>query len=169
VLAGGTAVCARPDPAASAFEGSLLACVGEGQANGSGGKAVVLPSPRYDAVVVDEVVRRDGTFVRLVATRDPDGRLRLRAGDQDEKIALELVGSQLAIGDLDEDGEAEVVTTSESGDDGITIWSWRGHDLVRRLRIPAPLAVRALAVCPAGDAGRRPLVAVVGEEVWVVR
>jgi hypothetical protein len=102
-----------------------------------------------------------------VAARDPGGSLRLRAGDRSGN--LESVGAQIAIGDLDEDGIAEVITTAEEGEDAITIWSWRGRELVPRLKIPAPAPVRTLAVCPADDSGLRPLVAVVGGEVWVVR
>jgi hypothetical protein len=163
VLAGREGLCAKANGAASAFEGSLFAC-----RNGLSTR-MDLPWPRYDAISAFDLVARDGKSIRVVAARDPEGHLRLRAGDQEEKGEGERVGSQLAIGDLDEDGVAEVVTTTESGEEFLTISSWRGHDLVPRFKIAAPLPVRALAMCPRGDQGPRPVVAVVGGEVWVVR
>jgi hypothetical protein len=163
VLAGRSVLCAKADPAASALDGALGDCKAGGPAK------LDAPTTRFDAVAIDELVGRDGTSLRLEAARDPDGHLRLRAGDQSEKGTSELVGAQLAMGDLDEDGIDEVITTTESGDDVITVSSWRGHDLVPRMKIPAPFPVRALAVCPAGETGTRPVVAVVGGEVWVVR
>jgi hypothetical protein len=166
LLAGRSVLCANANGAAGAFEGSLVDCE-----PGRLGK-VDLPWARYDALAVEDLVRSDGTSVRLVAARDPDGRLHLRVGDQEEAgavRALDHVGAQIALDDLDEDGVAELVTTSDSGDDSITIWSWRGHELKSRLKIAAPSPVRALGVCPSGEKGLRPLVAVVGDEVWLVR
>jgi hypothetical protein len=38
-----------------------------------------------------------------------------------------------------------------------------------RLRLPAPGGVRALAACPPEEHGEPSLVAVVGDEIWLVR
>jgi hypothetical protein len=155
--------CLTPDPAASVFEGALTDC------KTGGAPKVEASLPRFDAIAIDDLVGRDGSSHRVEAMREPDGHLRLRSGDQPEKGVSDVVGAEVAIGDLDEDGVEEVITTSESGDETLTISSWRGHDLVARTRIPAPAPVRALGVCPSSEAGPRPLVAVVGGEVWVVR
>jgi hypothetical protein len=165
VLVEGHVQCVKPSPKASAWEGQFLDCA-------TGARAPLdarleLPQHRYDALAVSELVDRDGASVPLLAARDPSGSLRFRVGDQN--AALDAAGAQVAVGDLDEDGIAEVITTAEAGDDAITISSWRGHELVPRLKIPASSPVRALAVCPSEDAGLRPLVAVVAEEVWIVR
>jgi hypothetical protein len=82
---------------------------------------------------------------------------------------MEGVGAQVAVGDLDEDGVAEIVTTRSTGEDSIQIASWTGADPVVRRALPAPGGVRALAVCPAEERGVNALVAVVGDEVWIVR
>jgi hypothetical protein len=158
-------LCAKANGTTGTFEGNLVDC-------GHVGPAVVeVALARYDAVAIEDLTQRDGTSVRLVATRDTEGRLHLRAGEKDETSmtrAVEHVGAQIAMDDLDEDGLAEVVTTNEAGDDSITIWSWRGHELTPRLKIPTTQPVRALAVCPSGESGPRPLVAIVGDEVWLV-
>jgi hypothetical protein len=166
VLVEGAVRCVTPNPRASAWEGHFIDCATGAQSSADTTR-VEPPLYRYDALAVSELVGRDGATSPLVAARDPGGSLRLRAGDRSGN--LESVGAQIAIGDLDEDGIAEVITTAEEGEDAITIWSWRGRELVPRLKIPAPAPVRTLAVCPADDSGLRPLVAVVGGEVWVVR
>jgi hypothetical protein len=165
VLVEGAVRCVTPNPRASAWEGHFIDCATGAQS--ADATRVEPPLYRYDALAVSELVSRDGVTSPLVAARDPAGSLRLRAGDRSG--SLESVGAQIAIGDLDEDGIAEVITTAEEGEDAITIWSWRGRELVPRLKIPAPAPVRTLAMCPAEDSGLRPLVAVVAGEVWVVR
>jgi hypothetical protein len=161
LLAGGVAACVRPNAAASAFDGNLFDCADVGHALGA------VPATRYDALSTVNLVGRDGASRLLIAAREPSGALRLRVGEPAESLGS--VGAQVAMGDFDQDGIAEVATTTESGADGITIASLRGNELVPRVRIPAPTAVHALAVCPPEDAGPSRLVAVVGAEVWVVR
>ncbi len=162
ILVGETVRCVKPNAPASSFEGSFFDC--------SSGKRALDGEPsatRYDAVATTDLVSKDGGTRRVVAARAPDGALHLRSGD--DAGTLEGVGADVALGDLDEDGVAEVVTTAGSGEDAITISSWRGRELAPRVRIPAPARVKALSICPAEDSGVRALVAVVGSEVWIVR
>ncbi len=170
-LAGRAVACVRPNAAAGALEGDLVDCADY--------RRVLAGSPatRYDSLSITELVGKDGKSRLLVAAREPSGALRLRIGEKEERLGI--VGAQVAVGDLDEDGVAEVATSMESGSgipggspatpDGIAIASWRGNELVPRVRIPAPAPVRALAICPPDDGGPIPLVAVVAGEVWVVR
>jgi hypothetical protein len=160
-LAAGAAACVRPSAAASALEGGLVDCTDPGHT------LAVAPATHFDALSVAELAGKGGVSRLFVAVREPSGALRLRAGDKDDNLGS--AGAQLVIGDLDEDGVPEVVTSAESGADGITIASLRGDELVPRMRIPAPAGVRALAVCPPEDAGPSAVVAVVAGEVWVVR
>ena len=80
-------------------------------------------------------------------------------------------GAQVAAYDLDQDGTPEIVTTINGEGDAIVVHSWSGGttEPTPRLRLPAPGGVRALAVCPAEVGGEPVLVAVVGNEVWLVR
>lgn len=161
VLVGERALCVKPSPPTSSFDGGFIDCTqGKRVAN-------ALPAGRYDLLAATDLIGKDGASRGLVAARDPSGSLHLRAGE--DTATLDGVGSQVALGDLDEDGIAEVVTTAGSGDDAIVISSWRGRELAPRMRIAAPAGVRALSVCPAEDAGVRALVAVVGSEAWIVR
>jgi hypothetical protein len=156
--------CAVPSPEASAFEGDVLACA-----------QTPTPVPRfspmaarYDAVAAADIVRADGGSRRAQIAREPDGKLQLRLGDAIQ--TLDGVGAELALGDLDQDGTPEIVTSAADGDDAITITSWDGASDPRpRLHLPAPGGVRALCVCPPEEGDGPALVAVVGNEVWIVR
>jgi hypothetical protein len=73
------------------------------------------------------------------------------------------------VGDLDQDGFPEVVTTTDAAEDAIVVATLKNGELRPRLRLPAPLGVRSLAICGAEEKGVPALIAVVGGEVWVVR
>jgi hypothetical protein len=161
VLVGEAGACVRSSPPTSSFEGGFFDCVNGKRAEGE------LPSARYDGVATTDLVGKDGSLRQVVAFRESSGVLRLRAGG--ETATLDGVGAPIALGDLDEDGIADVITAAGSGEDAIVISSWQGRELAPRVRIPAPAGVRALSTCPAEDGGVRALVAVVGKEVWIVR
>jgi hypothetical protein len=165
VLVEGDVLCVKPIPSASSWEGPWLDC-------SKGAKAladarVELPLGRYDAVAVSELVSSDGSSLPLLATRDPAGSVRLRAGERD--VTLPAAGAQVALADVDEDGIPELVTTSRDGDEALTISSWWGGELRVRSKIAAPSPLRALALCPPDDEGLRALVAATDKEVWIVR
>jgi hypothetical protein len=154
--------CASVNAEASAFEGDVSACLPDRQVR------LTAPAPRYDALAVAEITARDGKSHRVVAAREPGGRLRLRL-DGGEVKTMEAIGAQLAVGDLDLDGVSEIVTSSDGPDDMLTILSYAGAEPKVRKKIAAPAGIRALAICPPEVRGVPSLVAVVGSEVWVVR
>ena len=74
------------------------------------------------------------------------------------------------MGDLDMDGIPEIVTSLDGSDDAVRIVSASDDGAVReRRRFSAPNGVRALAMCPPEEKGIPALVAVTGNEVWLVR
>jgi hypothetical protein len=159
-------VCLRPQPAAGAFDGAPIDCSPGREL----GPKMALPAPRFDAFASANVVDAAGATNEVVAVREPSGRLRLKMGET-TRAEEGVFGAQLAVGDLDQDGVPEVVTTADGSDDAIRVFSWGPltADPSDRLRLSAPAGVRALAVCPPEEHGQPVLVAVVGEEVWLVR
>ena len=132
----------------------------------------------YDAYASAGFVTRDGTPFVVWAGRE-NGALALR-DDTGQRATLDSVGAQIALGDLNQDGDPEIVgsvDTTNPLDDAVIVWSWaRGaspSSSVSRprevLRIPAPAGVRALAVCPPDGPGIVPLLVATADEIWVVR
>ena len=164
VSLGDGATCVTTEAAASALEGPAIDCF----APRDTATRTPTPTPRFDAFAAASIVARDGSTRPVVAAREMSGKLRLRLGDTITRV-LENVGAQVTVGDLDQDGVAEIVTTADAGDDFISVVSWSGGEPRARVKLAAPAGVRALAICPAEERGAPALVAVVGAEVWIVR
>ncbi len=157
--------CALPNATMSAFEGDAVACASDSP---KGAKRFASPAARCDAMAAFDVVRPDGSVRAAAIAREPGGKLDVRFGEATR--AIDGVGAQVALADLDQDGSPEIVTSVAEGDDAITVWSWDGaSDPRERLRLPAPGGVRAFCTCPPEDGGQPALVAVVEGEVWIVR
>jgi hypothetical protein len=180
--------CAGPSPETGAYEGNVLPCDLPIVAKPAGGAAAakaaaakpveplplfIPPAPRYDAIATLDAIGRDGSVAHIVAVREPGGKLRVRRQDlgaaRPIEATLETVGAQLAVVDLDLDGIPEIVTTSEGPDDVVLVSSFAKGVLTPRLRFPTKESVRAIGVCPPEERGVPGLVAVVGNEVWLVR
>ena len=154
-------------PFLGAFEGDVTAC-----APPQDGHVVALASPpgkRFDAFAQADIVQKDGSLRPLWVDREPTGKLRVRFGEQ--TTSIEGAGAQVALGDLDQDGAPEIVTTNDAAaaDDFVLVSTWTPQGLRTRAKVPAPAGVRALGVCPPEVRGVPALVAIVGSEVWVWR
>ncbi|HEX6277607.1 MAG TPA: hypothetical protein VFZ53_31405 [Polyangiaceae bacterium] len=137
---------------------------------GGGGLETAELGDAIDAVAGATLVTRAGEIRRVRAERRPDGTVKLSDGKRSAE--LERLGAQLAVGDLDGDGEPELVAsldTLDAASDALVVYSWNdGRKPVERLRIPAPGGVRALAVCKARATQMAPIAAAVGDALWVV-
>jgi hypothetical protein len=158
--------CVTPSPETSGFAGDVLGCNPAGPA----APRLVSPWPRYDALASLDVPRPDGTSRLIEVAREPGGKLGLRLGATVQTQTLDDVGAQVTLADLDQDGTPEIVASAAQGDDAIRVFSWDGAaDPRLRLTFPAPAGVRALCACPPEAGGVPALVAVVDDEVWIVR
>jgi hypothetical protein len=137
---------------------------------GGGGVATSELGDALDAVAGATVVTKSGESRRIRAARRPDGTVTLSDGKRTAE--LERVGAQLAVGDLDGDGDPELVAsldTLDAASDAVVVYSWpEGRKPVERLRIAAPGGVRALALCPPRATQMAPIAAAVGDALWVV-
>lgn len=165
VWGGRAASCLLAQPSAGAFDGAPIDCATSRDPK----PMLAVPAPRFDAFAAADIVGPGGDVRTLVAVREPSGRLKMRWGDEGSGIQGSF-GAELTVGDLNQDGFPEVVTTTGTGDaiDVRTIGDG-GAAPQNRIHLPTPDAVRALAVCPPGERGAPALAAVVGHEVWLVR
>jgi hypothetical protein len=157
----GKAICAHVDNASSAFSGDLKGC------SLSDATFSAAPLAKYDALAFADVVDKRGAAHEIATARGGDAKLVVRLGTASR--SFDEAGAQVAVGDLDQDGIPEVVTTRDAVDDAIEIWSYDGTQTRERKKIAAEGGVSALAICPPEVNGVPALVAVVGSEVWLVR
>jgi hypothetical protein len=136
---------------------------------------------QYDAFASASLLSARGEPYAVWAGRER-GALELR-DDAGHRAELESVGAQLAVGDLDQDGEPEILASLDTAnplDDAVVVRSWSrsapvplgsgsSARLREVLRIPAPAGVRAIAVCPPDGPGAAPFVVATADELWVVR
>lgn len=189
VTGGEGEACASASPELGTYDGNVVPCdlpARPSPAPGAGGAAktatakvaeplplFIPPVPRYDAIATLDAIGKDGSVAHIVAVREPSGRMRVRrqelGASRPIEVVLEGTGAQVALVDLDLDGSPELVSTSDGPDDGIVVSSFARGAVTARLRFPAKEPVRALGVCPPEDKGVPGIVAVVGNEVWLVR
>jgi hypothetical protein len=146
---------------------------------------------QYDAVASAELVSPRGEPYVVWAGRER-GAVELRDSAGNKQV-IDSAGAQLAVGDIDQDGQPEVLTSQDVMnplDDAVIVRSWRrpaapgaagappkkgdasGNVDTRPrelFRLPAAAGVRALAVCPPDGPGRAPFVVATADELWVVR
>ncbi|MEP7051995.1 MAG: hypothetical protein ABJB12_16640 [Pseudomonadota bacterium] len=89
------------------------------------------------------------------------------------EVTIPNVGAQLAIADLDEDGQPEIVTSSPTLDrkaDQLLVRTLTDNGQLReRLRLSVPSGIDALAICPSDGRAMAPLALATGDGIWVVR
>lgn len=136
---------------------------------------------QYDAFASARLFSARGEPYAVWAGRER-GALELR-DDAGHKSGLDSVGAQLAVGDLDQDGEPEIISsldTPNAAEDAVVVRTWARHESIpagagpaARLhevaRFPAAAGVRAIAVCPPDGPGHAPFVVATADEIWVVR
>jgi hypothetical protein len=124
-----------------------------------------------DAVAATSLVAVDGARSAVWATRSPAGEVTITDGSRTAKLSG--LGAQLALGDLDQDGDPELLAGLDVAvdKDAVLVATWRRASgrLEERARIPAAAGVQALAVCPPDGLGQTPFVVATADELWVVR
>lgn len=126
-----------------------------------------------DALAGGHVVGSDGTARLVRAERVFNEPVALLSDDGGRTARVEGVGAQLAVGDVDGDGQPELVTGADVLDasgDALIVHTWqRDGRTAERLRIAVPGGVRALAICPPDSAGLAPIALATSGALWIVR
>ncbi len=127
---------------------------------------------QYDAFASAALVSAEGKPYVVWAGREK-GTVELR-DDAGRTARVTDMGAQLAVGDLDQDGDPEIVgatDTLNALDDAVIVKTWRraAGKVEERLRIPAAAGVRAVGTCPPDGPGHSPFVVATADELWVVR
>jgi hypothetical protein len=153
--------------AALTITGPLAPC-----APGDPGPLQASVGGQYDAFASALLTSPSGAPFVVWAGRER-GVVELR-DDSARRQVIDGAGAQLAIGDLDQDGAPEVITSLDVAspfEDAVVVRTWsRGSERpLERYRLPAAAGVHAIAVCPPDGPARAPFVVATADEIWVVR
>src|SRR6185369_2698804 len=89
------------------------------------------------------------------------------------EVIVPNVGAQLAVGDLDQDGLPEIVSSAASLDrraDQLLVRTLTDNGQLReRLRVPVPSGIDALAICPSDGRAMGPVALATGDGIWLIR
>lgn len=127
---------------------------------------------QYDAIAGAHLVSADGKPFDVFAGRE--GTTLEVFDDQKHAVTATGVGAQVAIGDLDQDGNPEILTSADvifPKADSVTVRTWDRTTNVLRDVMTFPLAAGAyaLAVCPPESAARAAFVVATIDDVVVLR
>jgi peptide/nickel transport system substrate-binding protein len=78
VWGGRPASCLLPQPSAGAFDGAPVDCVPSRDPK----PTLAVPAPRFDAFAAADIVDARGGVRRLIAVREPSGRVKFKWGDE---------------------------------------------------------------------------------------
>jgi hypothetical protein len=149
------------------YEGKARACPGSSQT------PEVDFGTTIDAFDSRALTDRSGQLHTLRVAR-PVGADFARALDSlHPEVMVPNVGAQLAVGDLDQDGLPEIVSSSPSLDrraDQLLVRTVTDNGQLReRLRVPVPTGIDALAICPSDGRAMAPLALATGDGIWLIR
>lgn len=166
IPAGGTLACARFP--ALGITGPLDRCT---DADPAPSRPSV--TGRFDAYASAKLVDEKGKPFEVWAGRE-DGAVEIR-DDAGGFARLSSAGAQLAVGDIDQDGKPEIITSLDvdrPNPDAVVVYTWDRSSKTppkEQLKIPMAAGVHALGVCPPSGAGRTPFVFVTIDEIVVAR
>jgi hypothetical protein len=162
---GAAYACAR-FPALS-ITGPLVACSDTSPAPTRGSVG-----GQYDALAAAHLVSPDGKPFEVFAGRE--GNMLEIFDDSNHVVKGPEVGAQLAIGDIDQDGNPEILSSANvvyPAPDSVTIRTWDRKINVLRdvMTFPVAAGVHAIAVCPPEANRRAPFVIATIDDLAVLR
>jgi hypothetical protein len=126
-----------------------------------------------DAIGGQKYFRLDGSVQLVRVGRVANDAVALLLDASGRSARVPDVGAQLAVGDVDGDGQPELLTSANTLDpaaDQLVVRTWLQDGRVQeRFRLGVPTGVGAVAVCPCESAGLSPIAIATRGAVWIVQ
>jgi hypothetical protein len=126
-----------------------------------------------DAIAGAWIASRKGAVRQVFAWREPKTALVWLGDHEGRRARVDRAGAQLAVGDLDLDGQPELVASMDTLDpksDGIVVRTWKdGGEVVSRYSRKIVAGVSALAICPPVDQRSPPIIVATNAGLSVIR
>ncbi len=127
----------------------------------------------FDAAAAVKLIDAKGSNRKVWAVRSPtDGTLFIE-DSSGKNQSVSNVGAQIALADVDLDGDPDLVASKNvlnPSNDALVIRTWRANgSMTKRIELPAPDGIKALAVCPVQGPKQSPIVVATTKELWIVR
>ncbi|HMJ12244.1 MAG TPA: hypothetical protein VK524_12555 [Polyangiaceae bacterium] len=130
-------------------------------------------SEPLDALAAARIVERDGRVRDYYAGRSSSTSELIVRDETQRSVRIPASGAQVALADLDLDGQPEIVTGADTLDpqaDYVLARTWQSNgQLVERWRVPLESGVNALAVCPVEGDRARTVVVATRAALWMIR
>jgi hypothetical protein len=129
-------------------------------------------SAEIDALSGTRLIGRDGKRRSVWLSRLVPQNLVQVSDDRGKKLELGEAGAQLAAGDLDGDGDPELITTLNTlnpAADALSVRTWHSSGkLVERFTTRIASGIRAVATCPLQGSTMAPVVVATSDGLLVI-
>jgi hypothetical protein len=126
----------------------------------------------FDASAAAAVVRADGRLDGVMGVRRVADATVVLRDTQGRTASVSNVGAQIALADLDLDGDPELLASRNvlnASQDALVVRTWSRQGVQERWSRPIPQGISAITACPAEGGGMRAIIVASSTELWLIR
>ncbi len=126
----------------------------------------------FDASAATSLVRGDGRLDGVMGVRRVADATVVLRDTQGRTANVSNVGAQIALADLDLDGDPELLASRNvlnAAQDAVVVRTWSQQGVQELWSKPVPQGVSAVTACPPEGGGMRAIIVASSTELWLIR